>query len=81
MANKARKATVNSAAAGSANGNYADLQAELDSVLAELQREDLDVDAALEYYQHGLKVVKRLERYLHTAENKIIELKARPPAA
>jgi exodeoxyribonuclease VII small subunit len=57
--------------------NYAQLQGELDNVLAELQRDDLDVDEALRYYQQGLKLVQQLEQYLKTAENKITELQAK----
>jgi exodeoxyribonuclease VII small subunit len=58
--------------------NYETLKAELDTIMAELQREDLGVDAALRHYQRGLDLVRRMEDYLKTAENKIIELKAKP---
>lgn len=57
--------------------DYASLKAELDSVLAELQREDLDVDIALKHYERGLELVQQLETYLTTAENRVTELKAR----
>jgi exodeoxyribonuclease VII small subunit len=57
--------------------SYQALQAELDTILAELQREDLDVDAALQHYQRGLELVRQLQQYLETAENKVIELKAK----
>ena len=57
--------------------DYQTLQAELDTVMAELQREDLDVDAALKHYQRGLELVEQLQQYLETAENKVIELKAK----
>ncbi|HET7059790.1 MAG TPA: exodeoxyribonuclease VII small subunit [Candidatus Saccharimonadales bacterium] len=55
--------------------NYEELRAELDSVLAELQREDLDVDKALEYYQRGLELVRQLQKYLKSAENKVRDIK------
>lgn len=63
--------------------NYQTLKSELDGIMAELQREDLDVDTALRHYQRGLELVRSMEDYLKTAENKIIELKtkAKPPAA
>jgi exodeoxyribonuclease VII small subunit len=57
--------------------DYQTLQTELDSVMAELQREDLDVDAALKHYQRGLELIQQLQQYLQTAENKVIELKAK----
>lgn len=55
---------------------YESLKAELDSIMNELQREDLDVDKALEHYRRGLELVSSLEKYLKTAENKVKELKA-----
>ena len=57
--------------------NYQQLRDELDEVLAELQREDLDVDKALEYYRRGLELIKQLEKYLGGAENKVRDLKAK----
>ena len=59
---------------------YQTLKTELDTIMAELQREDLDVDTALKQYQRGLEVVRQLERYLKTAENTLSELRAKPAA-
>ncbi len=56
--------------------DYAALSSELDTVMAELQRDDLGVDEALKHYERGLELVKLLGEYLETAENKITELKA-----
>jgi exodeoxyribonuclease VII small subunit len=56
---------------------YKQLRDELDAVLAELQREDLDVDEALEHYRRGLDLVRQLEKYLTGAENKIREIKGK----
>ena len=56
--------------------SYQTLKAELDTVLSELQREDLDVDQALKHYQQGLELVKQLESYLQGAENQVKQLKA-----
>lgn len=56
--------------------SYEQLKTELDTILAELQRDDLDIDQALKHYERGLKLVKQLEQYLKTAENKVTELKA-----
>jgi len=57
--------------------DYVTLKAELDSVMFELQREDLDVDTALSYYERGLELVRQLEQYLQTAENRVVQLKAK----
>ncbi|PIZ61634.1 exodeoxyribonuclease VII small subunit [Candidatus Saccharibacteria bacterium CG_4_10_14_0_2_um_filter_52_9] len=55
---------------------YESLKAELDGIMNELQREDLDVDVALEHYRRGLELVTALEKYLKTAENQVKEIKA-----
>lgn len=57
--------------------NYEELKAELDAIMTELTREDLDVDTALKHYQRGLELVNQLEEYLKSAENKIVEMKAK----
>lgn len=55
--------------------DYQTLKDELDTVLTDLQRDDLDVDTALQKYRRGLEIVKELEGYLKTAENTINELR------
>ncbi len=60
-----------------AKPTYEELNNELAIILADLQREDLDVDQALERYQRGLKITKQLEGHLKTAENKVRQLKAK----
>lgn len=57
--------------------NYEQLKTELDEVMSSLQQEDLDVDKAVELYKRGLELVQALETYLKTAENTVIELKAK----
>ena len=59
-----------------AQPTYQALKTELDTVMAELQREDLDVDVALIHYQRGLELVQQLEQYLNSAEHSVRELKA-----
>lgn len=54
---------------------YAALNAKLEAVMAELQREDLDIDEALQQYQRGLELVQQLEAYLDGAEHRLQELK------
>jgi exodeoxyribonuclease VII small subunit len=59
------------------NDNYHSLQDELQAILLAMQREDLDIDEAIKNYENGLVILKKLEQYLKTAENKITELKAK----
>lgn len=56
---------------------YEQLKSELDEVMSALQQDDLDVDKALAYYQQGLELVQALEKYLKTAENKVVELQSK----
>jgi exodeoxyribonuclease VII small subunit len=58
-----------------AKATYESLQAELDQVLFDLQRDDLGVDKAVACYQRGLELIKELEAYLTESETKIHELK------
>lgn len=53
--------------------DYQTMMQELQTILAELQSEDLDVDAAIAKHQRGQELIDTLEKYLETAENKIIE--------
>jgi exodeoxyribonuclease VII small subunit len=57
--------------------DYQALKSELDGIMLALQQENLDVDQALKYYGRGLELVKSLEAYLKTAENRVQELKAK----
>ncbi len=57
--------------------SYEQLKAELDAILAQLQRDDLDVDVALRSYKRGLELVQQLEKHLKNAENQVVELKAK----
>ena len=54
--------------------SYEAMKTELDNIMAELQREDIDVDVALKHYERGLELVKQLEAHLKTAENRVTEL-------
>ena len=51
--------------------SYKMMMDELQAVLAEMQRDDLDVDEALAAYQHGQQLIGELEAYLRTAKNTI----------
>lgn len=54
-----------------AEKTYRDLQQELDSLLAELRRDDLDVDAAIQTYQKAAAVIKTMQAQLKKAEHTI----------
>lgn len=57
--------------------DYQKLQAELDGIMHDLQREDIDVDEALKRYERGLGIIKELEKHLAKAENRVREIKAK----
>lgn len=58
-----------------AKKSYRELQSELDSVLAELQSAELDIDKALDLYKRGQKLIVQLEDYLKKAKNEIESIK------
>jgi exodeoxyribonuclease VII small subunit len=57
--------------------DYQTLKNELDEVLMQLQDESTGIDAALRGYERGLELTRQLEDYLKTAENRIVQLKAK----
>ncbi len=48
---------------------------ELNDIVGELERADIDVDAALELYERGIALTKQLDTYLTEREHKLTELK------
>lgn len=56
---------------------YRELQDQLDATLAQLQADDIDVDAALKHYEQALQLVEQLEKRLAAAKNNVRELKSR----
>jgi exodeoxyribonuclease VII small subunit len=56
--------------------SYQELNNELESVLAQLQSGDLDIDEATKAYEQGMKLIQQLETYVKEAENKITKVKA-----
>jgi len=54
---------------------YQQLSAELDDIMVQLQAEDIDIEAAVEAYERGMKIVTELEKQLKTAENKVKKIK------
>ncbi|MCW1908755.1 MAG: exodeoxyribonuclease VII small subunit [Candidatus Saccharibacteria bacterium] len=55
--------------------NYQAKTAELESFIAKLESGELDIDEALTAYEAAQKVLKELEAYLKTAENKVEKIK------
>jgi exodeoxyribonuclease VII small subunit len=53
------------------NQTYRELNDELDNIMLELQSGELDIDLAVEKYERGMQILKKLETYLTTAENKV----------
>jgi exodeoxyribonuclease VII small subunit len=60
------------------NLSYKDLNDELDTIISELQSNDLDIDKVLTEYERGIDVISKLENYLNQAENKVNKLSAKP---
>lgn len=56
--------------------DYAALNTELNTILAKMQSDTLDVHEAITLYERGMQITKELETYLQTAENKITKIKA-----
>lgn len=59
-----------------AKPSYEELTAELETIMTQLQRNDIAVDQAISQYERGLELIAELEAYLKTAENKVKKLKA-----
>lgn len=57
--------------------DYRALQQELDEILAKMQHEELDIEAAVKSYERGMVIVKELEAHLGAAENTVTKLKAK----
>jgi exodeoxyribonuclease VII small subunit len=55
---------------------YKELSEELEKVMGDLERGDLDIDEAVKCYERGLQLVRELEDLLKAAENKVTQLKA-----
>lgn len=56
--------------------DYQKLNQELETLLVDLESGNGDIDKAIKQYQRGMEIVKELETYLKTAENKVQKVKA-----
>ena len=53
--------------------NYAELNQELDEILAQLQSTDVDIDESLKLYERGREIIEKMQAYLKTAENTVLK--------
>ena len=51
-----------------------DLQAELDAILAWFESDAIDIDKAMQQYEHGLKLAHELQKRLKETTNTITKL-------
>lgn len=51
--------------------DYTKLNQELDKLITDLQSGELSIDEALKAYERGQAIIKELQAYLKTAENKV----------
>lgn len=58
--------------------SYVKEKAKLSEILANLEREDLDIDEAVQLYKKGQIIISNLEKYLSYAENKVKKLRPKP---
>lgn len=49
--------------------------AELEKIVAEFERQDLDLEEALPKFERGLELAKKLRERLKQIENKVTEIK------
>ncbi len=55
--------------------SYNDLNSELQTIIADMQQNDLDIDKTIVMYERGMQIIQQLTEYLEKAENKIEDLK------
>jgi exodeoxyribonuclease VII small subunit len=55
--------------------SYRELKEGLDEAILNLQQDDIGIDDAINLYQKAQELIKQLEAYMKTAENKITKIK------
>ena len=55
---------------------YRQLNDELAEIMAWFESEQVDLDVAVQKYEHAMKLLKQMQDYLQTAENKIKKISA-----
>lgn len=61
----------------SSDKSYQTLSAELDAIVADMQRDDADIDALMKQYETGLKLIEQLEKRLRDTQTTITEIQKR----
>lgn len=54
--------------------SYRQLSDQLADLLQWFESEEIDIDAAVAKYQQAVNLIQQMEKYLKSAENKIIKL-------
>ena len=62
--------------ADKAKKSYEQLQAELNSIIAWFEGDEVDLDSAVIKYEQATKLIKEMEKYLAATENKIKKISA-----
>jgi exodeoxyribonuclease VII small subunit len=55
----------------------AELQAELESIIAWFESDEVDIDKAVEQYERGLTLAKELNKRLKEMDNSVTKLKVK----
>lgn len=55
--------------------DFKSLNNELDQILEDLERPDIDVDKMIAKYSRGIEIVNNLEKLLKESENKVKKIK------
>lgn len=53
---------------------FEDALSELEKIIEQLERDDLTLDKALEYFERGITLVRKCDTHLKSAQGKIKEL-------
>lgn len=48
---------------------------QLDTIMAQLQEENIDIEEAVKLYEQGTSLIKELEKQLRTAQNRVKKIK------
>ena len=68
-----RKKTEISCAESSISVNFESALAELELIVAELERDDIELDTALSHFERGIKLMRICDTHLNHARGKITE--------
>jgi exodeoxyribonuclease VII small subunit len=54
--------------------NYKEMTAELAEIMEWFESGNIDIDEAMAKYQKAMELIKEMENYLKTAENKVVKI-------